>query len=151
MVSQDQHQYHSPHQTYLINSHWLHLSIASYKIQSIHPPIFLNQNFIFAIRLHCRIHGSSQLKSKWKVVFNNLPPYRIFVSARSFASASKLCVPGNVPFFSIVMAFLRAISSKRFLSIRSPSRSSLRRCLDDDLDRVRLQINKFFQYMQHII
>lgn len=129
MVFPNQHRHHC-HRICLISNHLLHLLIVSYKIQLIHLQFFLwnitNRNEIQNIfRIICKFLQSICI-----------PPYRILVKAFSFASGSMLWVPGNVPFFNIVMAFLRAISSKRFLSIRSPVLSCRWRDDDDDLERL---------------
>lgn len=50
-----------------------------------------------------------------------LPPKRIFSNTIFLASVEIFCVPGRVPFSSIRMAFLRATSRSRLLSITSRS------------------------------
>lgn len=73
-----------------------------------------------------------------------LPPYLILAKTFSLASGAMFCVPGNVPFFNIVMAFFLAISNKRFLSMRFSEFSRLDLELDLDLLQGDMYINMNF-------
>lgn len=128
-VFPDRHQHHYP-QTHSIDSHLLHLATISCKIRWARQRICLQRKKLNEWWL-------ASLSDKRLPPFN-LPPYRILAKAFSLASGARFCVPGNVPFLSIVIAFLRAISNNRFLSIRS-SELRKRSC---DRDRLKWTTKK---------